>query len=159
MSQAYYEKYGVGEIYSARYPGRLEVLANIEGPSMTREEFAEECDINAIMARYEKNGGQWPPLPNGQEPQYVDFVGMPDLQNALHGMIEAENAFMRLPALVRREFDNDPVRFVEYAQNRDNLGKLREWGLAEPEKAPEPPMRVEVVSPPIAPANAPAPAG
>lgn len=136
------------DVYSARYPGRLAVDADIHGPSMTREEFAEECDVNAIMARYEKTG-IWPMQPNGVEPVYYDFTVVPnDLQSAMVTLIDAEQAFMRLPAIVRKEFDNDPVRFVEFAQDRDNGQRMREWGLAEPEKAPDAPIRVEMVNPP-----------
>lgn len=145
------------EIYSFAVPYRLEVPFENEGPSMTRQEFAAECDINNIMARYEK-AGTWPLPPNDGQPMYYDFVGMPDLQGALNGIIQAEEAFMRLPAVVRKEFDNDAVRFVEFAQKPDNLAKLREWGLAEPEKAPAEPVSVRVVpdkdAPPVAPAKA-----
>lgn len=154
MSELYRQVHGEGEIYSARNPNTIEVVAFLDGPSMTRQEFAEECDINEIMARYEKHG-QWPMKPNDYVPTYVDFVGMPDLQGAMASMDAARDAFMQLPAKVRKEFDNDAMRFVEFAQDGNNQKQLREWGLAEPEKAPEPPMRVEVVSPPVVPENAP----
>lgn len=145
------------KLYSAVNPTRLDVQADLSGPSMTRQEFTEECDINMIMARYEK-GGVFA-FNTKNDGIYYDFVGMPDLAGAMQDMIQAEEAFMRLPAIVRKEFDNDPLRFVEFAQDGNNVAKMREWGLAEPEKAPEKPMRVEVVSPPIAPAAAPAAPG
>lgn len=123
-------------------------------PSMTRQEFAEECDLNQIMKRYEKTGML--PVNAQSEPRYIDFTQSPaDLQEAMRVMIEAEAAFMSLPASVRRDFDNDAMRFVEFAEDGANLGKLREWGLAPPEKAPEPPMRVEVVNPPTPPSEVP----
>lgn len=127
---------------------RFETVIGDE-PSMTRQEFADECDINGIMAKYEKTGM----LPvNGSQPSYVDFTSVPsDLQEALRVMIDAEAAFMSLPATVRKEFDNDPLRFVEYAQDGSHLEQLRAWGLAEPEKAPDAPMRVEVVNSPEVP--------
>lgn len=145
------------ELWSFANPYRLEVVAEITGETMTRQEFADECDINQIMARYEKAGGTFPLPPNGSEPVYYDFVGMPDLRQSIDAMIEADEAFMRLPAQVRKEFDNDAVRFVEFAQNRDNLDKLREWGLAEPVPVASAPIQVRVVpepgAPPIAPAS------
>lgn len=148
------------KLYSVVTPFRIDVQADIKGPSMTRQEFTDECDINALMARYEKHG-VWPYPETGREAVYYDFVGMPNLQEAMAQMMDAESAFMSLPAIVRKEFDNDALRFVEYAQDGSNLEQLRKWGLAKPEEAPEPPFRVEVVnpSPPIAPApGAPAPA-
>lgn len=154
MSLQYMKDNGRSKLYSAFNPNAISVIADVGGPSMTRQEFTEECDVNAIMARYEKSG-IWPFQPKDQVPVYYDFVGMPDLQDAMASMMQAEDAFMSLPAIVRKEFDNDAVRFVEYASNGDNLAKLREWGLAPPEKAPDAPMRVEVVnpSPPVVPAD------
>lgn len=127
-------------------------------PGMCRQEFMEECDVNAIMARYEKAGGSWPP-PMPGEPMYYDFTSVPgNLMDAMQQMYDAEDAFMRLSATVRKEFDNDPLRFVEYAADRANLEQLRKWGLAEPEKAPEKPIQVEVVDRGPPPGNAPQPA-
>lgn len=98
---------------------------------MARQEFAEECDINVLMARYERTGvlNHY----STREPQYLDVTEVPDLQSALQYMQDAQAAFMRLPAVVRKEFDNDAVRFVEYASDPSNLSTLREWGLAAPE--------------------------
>lgn len=115
-------------------------------PSRTRQEFADECDINILMQRFERTGvishvAQ-------AEPMYLDLSeGVPDLMTALETVRAAEAAFMSLPASVRKEFDNDAIKFVAFAEDPDNLGKLREWGLA-PTPAPQaPPMRVEVVNP------------
>lgn len=122
------------------YGERVEVLADIGGPSMTRQEFADECDVNLLMKRYDVVGGGMPPAP-GSVPMYIDFTSKPDnLMDALAMMKSAETAFMTLPASVRKEFDNDPLRFVEYAENEANLPRMREWGLAEPEKAAEEPQ-------------------
>lgn len=113
--------------------------------SRTRQEFAAECDINTIMSRYNKTGVVSHVNPSA--PRYLDLAGLPDFQSAMQMMIDADQAFAGLPAVVRKEFDNDPAKFVDFATEPDNLGKLREWGLAPPEKAPEGPMRVEVVNP------------
>jgi len=119
------------------------------GPTLTRQEFAEEADINFLMARYERTG--IPPAIAGMEPQYLDTTGFPDdLQVAMNQIIQAENAFMQLPAAVRKEFDNDPVQFVQFAADPENLPQMRTWGLAPPEAVPEPPQRVEIVNPPPA---------
>lgn len=127
------------------------VYADIYGESRTRQEFAAECNVNTIMARYKKTGV----FPMDQRKlQYVDFGDVPDLQSAMNTLIDAERAFMSLPAKVRRDFDNSPIEFVKFAEDRENLPKLREWGLAEPEKPLEAPMRVEVVNPPPAPPEA-----
>lgn len=114
------------------------------GPSLTRQEMAEDCDINTIMARYEVTGQ----LPNIDRPapQYMDVTNAPDLMGALRILDEGREAFMRLPAGVRREFDNDPVAFVAFAQDPDNLDQMRTWGLAPPGAAERPPVADRPIS-------------
>lgn len=130
--------------------------------SRTRQEFASECDINTIMERYEATGVV--SHVNRSEPMFLDTTGFPDLQGAMDKFREASVAFNSLPAKVRKEFDNDPQKFIDFAsdptgkvdgQNLTNLERMREWGLAEPEKAPERPVQVELVNPapPAAPAE------
>jgi len=121
-------------------------------PSLTRQEFLEECDINTIMARYEAGGAV--SHVNRSEPMYLDTTGYPDLQGAMDQFREASLAFAALPAKVRKEFDNDPQQFVDFASDPENLPRMREWGLAAPEKLPDAPVRV-IVENPAAPAAAP----
>jgi len=100
-------------------------------PSRTRQEFAEECDINVIMARYERTGQL--PVNSVEPPRYVDMTAMPsDFREAMDLMLAAEAAFMTLPAKVRREFDNDAKQFVDFASDAKNVDQLRDWGLAAP---------------------------
>lgn len=117
-------------------------------PSLTRTEFAQECDINAIMARYEKTGvmpGQ--ALPN-REPVYMDLSDVPDYQTALQHVMAAQDAFMQLPAKARAEFDNNPAAFCEFAADPANLDRMREWGLAPPAPVEPEPVKVRVENPP-----------
>lgn len=139
----------VNDFYSHNGLDRSVHLVMPVGPSMTRQEFAEECDINFVMAKYQRDG-ILPPPPN-REPMYVDFTSMPsDLLGTMKIVHDAEAAFMSLPAKVRREFENDPFEFAEFAAEPGNLDQLREWGLA-------PPVAVEafVPVPPYAPPDDP----
>lgn len=122
-------------------------------PSLTRQEFKAECDINTIMDRYEKSGAF--SHVNRAQPIYMDCTQFPDLRGAMDTMRVAGEAFAMLPAKVRREFDNDAQKFVDYARDPANLKQMREWGLADPEKPAPLPIEVKVVNP--APAPAPAP--
>lgn len=97
---------------------------------MTRQEFKDECDINVLMASYERNGVMT--HINKLPPQYLDVSAVPDLASAIAMMDAAETAFMTLPASVRREFDQNAVKFVEYASDPANIERMREWGLAPP---------------------------
>ena len=118
---------------------------DVFAPSMTKQEFAADCDINTLMARYEAGGAI--SHVNRQSPVYMDVTLVPDLRGHLDVMREASIAFASLPARVRKEFDNDPEKFVDFAQRPDSLERMREWGLAPPVVIPvEPPVvRVQVV--------------
>lgn len=142
----------------------VNTVYNTEGPSLTRQEFAEECDVNALMKRYEAHviGGPGN-LQSMGPPMYADFATMPrTLLEYMDFMNMAEAQFMSLPAVVRREFDNDAKMFVDFASDPENLEQMRTWGLAPP-KPVDPPAGPAVVAPvPIAtapPGAAPAPGG
>jgi phage internal scaffolding protein len=117
------------------------------GPSLTRQEFAEECDINTIMQRYEQTG-----VINHvarTEPLYLDYTAVPrDLQSAMNFMRDAASEFMRLPAHIRREFGEDPAKFVAFAENPANVEKMRSWDLAKRPPEAAKPILVEMASPP-----------
>lgn len=123
-----------GEVLRDFYVEHDPVDLECPDDGMTRQEFRDECDINVLMATYEKNG-MMPPLNRGT-PQYLDVSNVPDLAAAIAVIDQAEAAFMSLPAKVRKEFDNDAIRFVEFAQDPENIDQLREWGLAPSKQAP-----------------------
>ncbi|AXH74894.1 MAG: internal scaffolding protein [Microviridae sp.] len=119
-------------------------MGNFE-PTLTRQEFQAECDINTIMEQYEKHGVI--SHINPREPLgYLDLTTQPtDLADAMRIMNDATAAFMSLPAKTRKEFDNDPQKFVEFAENESNHDELRKWGILEPVKVVEEPPPVRVV--------------
>ncbi|WNK14474.1 MAG: internal scaffolding protein [Microvirus sp.] len=139
-----------------------DTVYNTVGPSLTRQEFAEECDINSLMRRYETyvTGGPGN-LPMSGPGMYADFTQLPrTLLEYLEFMKVADASFMSLPAAVRKEFDNSPEMFVDFASDPENLPQMRTWGLAPPvEVAQEPSVPPAVsASPPAAAAPA-APVG
>lgn len=94
----------------------------------TVQSEAESCEINNIMAKYEKTGlidhikegGRYEDLPEGVE-----------YQDALNMVIEAQTSFDGLPAHIRKEFDNDPAKFLSFVENPDNIEALTKMGLAK----------------------------
>lgn len=122
---------------------------------MTMQEFADECDINVLMSRYEKTGVLNHFARN--QPSYIDLSEMPDLHEALSMLDAAQSAFMTLPAHIRREFDNSPAEFVKFAQDEKNVDKMREWGLAKPLPVEPSPVKVEITNPAPPPADKSAP--
>lgn len=100
-------------------------------PSRTAQEFAEDADVNNIMARYVKTG---------TVPMYLDRgLALDGEQHELsyHDMMniiaDGNSAFAALPAIVRERFDNDPGKFVDFAADDRNRDQLREWGMLSPE--------------------------
>ena len=127
--------------YGAFVP-HADVSISVFSKSRTRQEFADECDINKIMERYDS--AAIPSHIQPREPLYLDLTDVPDFQTALDRLRDADRSFMSLPAKVRKEFDNDPATFMEFAVNPANLDQLREWGLAKPLEAPAEPMSVRI---------------
>lgn len=107
--------------------------------SRTKQEFREECDINNIMKRYEKDG--LVDHVNKYQGQYGDFTDAPEYQDALNKVASAEAMFMTLPANIRARYENDPGKFLQFVDNasKDQLrdaGLLRSESVAVPEPAP-----------------------
>jgi len=97
--------------------------------SKTIQSQKDEGDINAIVARFIKTGT----LPVRPMPlTFADLSEVPSFQEAQNIIIEAERAFMTLPAGARSMFDNNAAEFVEFAMDPANVEKMREWGLAIP---------------------------
>lgn len=94
-------------------------------PSLTQQHCAEDCDINVIVERY-KVTGQLPSSPV----VYGDFTQVGDFRQAMDSLRAAQAAFMSIDPKIRMQFGNDPGAFSEFCMNKENLPKLREWGLA-----------------------------
>lgn len=99
-------------------------------PSLTKQSFKDECDINNIVSKFAKTGVlEHVAL---SKPQFGDFLGVSDYQTALNQVLEAEDAFDALPAKVRARFHNQPVEFLEFCADEKNHDEMVELGLIEP---------------------------
>lgn len=103
-----------------------------EGESMTQQSFKKECDINEIMRRFRKSGDPHylQRLGKYTEGSYGDFSQVMDYRSALDAVARAAEVFDALPAKVRREFDNDPARFLDFCEDPRNGEQLIAMGLA-----------------------------
>ena len=96
-------------------------------PSLTEQSHKAECDVNTIMKRYERDGLLT--HVNAFQGDYGDFTGVQDYHTSMNQILLADEMFLSLPAKVREEFDNDPGKFLEFAENPDNEEKMRDMGL------------------------------
>ncbi len=60
-------------------------------------------------------------------------------------MIEAQENFMRLPANIRKRFDNDPAQLIEFINDPNNLDEAINIGLAKEPEKPLPGSKVDGV--------------
>lgn len=131
---------------SVRVRERPRLVKRFFEPSLTKQEFKDECDINVLMKRYQKTG-LFPQYP-GQSPRYVSNIDAPDFLEAQNLVIKAREEFLGLNSELRKRFDNDPAKFYAFVNDPDKAEELVKLGLREAPK-PEPgPVRVEVVNPP-----------
>ncbi|UDN67640.1 internal scaffolding protein [robinz microvirus RP_81] len=105
-------------------------------PSMTKQEFKDECDINNIIKAYSQTGMINHISANAAQGRYEDLPDNHELQDAIALVAQAEASFMSLPAKIRDRFGNDPVRFVEFTSNPDNLSEMNDLGLLRPDYVP-----------------------
>ena len=101
-----------------------------KGESLTHQSMAPECDINRIMAKWQKTGViEHANTFNGD---YGDFSEIPTYQEAMNKVIRGQEVFMTLPSSVRKRFDNDPHQFLEFATDPQNGDEMVAMGLQDP---------------------------
>lgn len=99
--------------------------------SLTRQEFAEEVDINTIIRKFGLDG-EMPE--NIRMPTSGDFTNVPTFMEAMNAIRAATEAFDAMPARVRAEFHNDPAEFVAFCDDPKNRQRAADMGLLDPEK-------------------------
>ncbi len=113
------------------------------GPTMTKQSFQQECDVNFIMNKWKRTGEIPAAMVGTLPPSYGDFSNPTDYMTALNQVIEAKEAFAHLPAFLRDRFANQPVNLLAFLANPDNQEEAVKLGLAEApersssEKSPE----------------------
>lgn len=97
-------------------------------PSMTKQSFVAQCDINNILKAF-KVTGQVTHLAAARA-RYEDLPEGLDFQDALNSVISAQAAFAGLPSNVRTRFGNDPALYLEFMADPSNEPEAIALGLA-----------------------------
>lgn len=118
-----------------QYEPRNRVTVDFRLPSRAHQSFKNDCDINAIMAKYHKTG-MLTHL-NSKTPLYEDVSNVTDYSDAINTVLKAEQLFSELPATVRKAFGNDPAEFVSAFQDSERFEELEKLGLLEKTKLGE----------------------
>ena len=99
-------------------------------PSMTQQQFARECDINNIV----KSPAYQPVDPSRL--LYADVSEVLEYDKALNIVLKAQDSFSGLPAVVRKRFDNDPSKMIDFLQDANNQQEAISLGLIQNPSAP-----------------------
>ena len=104
----------------------------IKGKSMTEQHHKKACDINTIMAKYNKTG--LVDHVNRYEGTYGDVTGA-DFKAAQDLIANEKTKFAELPANVRAEFDNDPANYLDLVATDEGIETLK--GILNPPEEPD----------------------
>lgn len=104
---------------------------NSADPSLTMQQFAQECDINWIMSHYEQ-GIVSPASVSAQpaQPMFGDFSEVPkDLTEYYERFNTLVSTFDTLPLEVKKACNYDPHKLLEIVQNPEYHDFLVAQGL------------------------------
>lgn len=82
----------------------------LNNDSRTHQSFKDECDLNHMMATYQRTGAI---RQNAQQPRYEDLTNVTNYNDAMNQVLKAQEAFQELPAKMRKHFDNDPAKMLD----------------------------------------------
>lgn len=101
------------------------------GEVQTQQSFAESCNINTILARYQKTGVIDHVAKHGPEYGFVDGT---DFTTQMQTIAKATSMFEELPSEARKHFNHDPAQFLDYVHDMDDekFEQLAELGLIDP---------------------------
>ncbi|UDN67622.1 internal scaffolding protein [robinz microvirus RP_76] len=114
-------------------------------PSLTKQEFQKECDINNIVKQYSATGMLRHVSARASQGMYADLPDGVDFQESLHTVEEGRKAFMSLPSKTRARFGNDPAEFLAFCSDTANVEEMRQMGLLQ--EAPKTPVEPDTAPP------------
>lgn len=120
--------------FYTRYNPPPKVSVKFSKPTLTQQQFKQECDINNIIASVDSAGVVNNPLWNGtRRPLYGDFSSIQDMDylQAQNTFLDASARFMELPAKVRQQFNNNPAELLAYLQGNPPVEELAKLGFAD----------------------------
>lgn len=123
--------------FYSRYNPPPQVVYHSDLPSMTKEEYGPEVDINNIIQRYQL--GQLNLNQQGVEPWYGDATDVPDYHTAMSVINKAKENFDALPSAWRKRFGNSPGELLAFLADPANRTEAEQLGLINKPQAATPP--------------------
>lgn len=110
--------------------GRVRVRTINPLPTKTQQQYKDQCDLHKIVERARRTGEL--PRQRAARGYYMDCTVLPtDYQKALDLVIEGNNAFNNLSSDVRKRFENDPKKLLEFLSDSKNKEEAIKLGLIE----------------------------
>lgn len=112
------------------------VATNRRVLSKTSQDKKDSTDMKRIIDRAKKGKIPLDLLlsQNKRKGVFADFTNAPDYVEAKNRVIRVEQAFMTLDPKIRKEFDNDPAKYVAFVLDPKNEAKAIEMGILPPHK-------------------------
>lgn len=98
-------------------------------PSMTKQCFKDECDINLIMKNADYSGFVDHVSPSN--PLYIDLSDVSDYKESLDFVMSSQEAFQSLPSALRSRFDHDTSKFMEFVSDPANADEVSSFGVKD----------------------------
>ncbi len=130
---------------------------DVSGESRTKQSMKKECDVNRIVASFQKTG-LITHLAEGY-PIFADVSELGDYRSVIEQVRAVDKYFAGLPAAVRTAFGNDASNFMDYLESGATVEELEKAGLSvlegrlvelveveEREAIDEPPEEADTVS-------------
>jgi len=123
----------------AKLDKRAKYIITDWGKSLTRQEFANDTDINTIVKRAKL--GQFV-VQNRSQALYDDISQYGDYQTMYERKLEIDKEFVKIPSEIRKKFANNPNALAIWVKDPKNEQEAIKLGLRlpkTPDTRPEPP--------------------
>lgn len=130
----------------------VETARSTPEPTLTQQEFVDECDINYQVSLYMR--GALPPPPSNTG--LVDLVESFDFQTAMDGIVLARETFQSMPSKIRDRFGNDPAHMMAFLADSENRYEAEKLGLIPATEVSDPSLRKAPMPSPVVDSDDPA---
>ncbi|AXL14484.1 internal scaffolding protein [Microviridae sp.] len=110
-------------------PIRRRTTIDCSDSTLVEQSHAPMCDVNLILKRYETSGVMSHVA--GRSPRYGDFSSAEDYLTSCNKVIQANESFLALPAQIRKRFDNDPAKLLEFCLDENNRDEAQKLGIID----------------------------
>ena len=114
-------------------PPRKPTMYDIEkNPSLTKQSFAKDANINTIMGRYTGSGRiGLSREPRATQPMQGDFTTGKDFLEVQNKIAQANQSFQAMPSEIRNRFQNNPGKLLNFLEDKENHKEAVKLGLMQ----------------------------